>query len=180
MQARGSDRLRLLAAGLAAGLATASGTWAEGTLEAAVKATDLYKFAAFVAWPAAAAGAGGTLQLCLAGDDPFGALIDQAVRGQQVGGRAIVLVRLDRVDRGVPCQILFVAPSRRQAVAEALDQVRGAPVLTVTDAADDPAHRGMIDFVLRDNRVRFRIDPHEAAQSGLSISSKLLSLAVKP
>ena len=58
--------------------------------------------------------------------------------------------------------------------------MRGAPVLTVTDDAGDPAARGMIDFVLRDGRVRFRIDPRAAERSGLVISSKLLSLAVKP
>jgi hypothetical protein len=89
-------------------------------------------------------------------------------------------MRLERVERGAPCQILFAAPSRRQPPAEALDKVRGEPVLTVTDEAGDPSARGMIDFVLRDGRVRFRIDPRTAERSGLSISSKLLSLAVKP
>ena len=49
----------------------------------------------------------------------------------------------------------------------------------VTDGANAP---GMINFVLKDNRVRFIVDDDAAAQSGLTISSKLLSvaLAVKP
>jgi hypothetical protein len=40
----------------------------------------------------------------------------------------------------------------------------------------------MINFVLRDNRVRFTVDDDLAAQFGLGISSKLLNvaLAVKP
>jgi hypothetical protein len=91
-----------------------------------------------------------------------------------------MVMRLDRVDRGAPCNILFVGPSRRQPAAEALDRVRGQPILTITDEAGDPATRGMIDFVLKDTRVRFRIDPRAAERSGLVISSKLLSLAVKP
>ena len=70
--------------------------------------------------------------------------------------------------------------SRRQSPAEALREIRGQPVLTVTDEAGDPNARGMIDFVLREGRVRFRIDPRMAERSGLLISSKLLSLAVKP
>jgi hypothetical protein len=150
-------------------------------LEVAVKATDLYKFAAFVEWPPSAfAGPTEPAVLCVAGDDPFGQVLDQAVRGQKIGDRPVVVVRLDRVERGAPCTILFVAPSRRQPPAEALDRVRGQAVLTVTDAAGDPAARGIIDFVLRDGRVRFRIDPHAAERNGLLISSKLLSLAVKP
>lgn len=153
---------------------------AQTPLELAVKATDLYKFAAFVDWPANAfAGPADPAVLCVAGDDPFGPLLDQAVRGQKIGARPIVVMRLDHVERGTDCHILFVAPSRRQAPADALDKVRGQPVLTVTDAAPDPANRGMIDFVLKDARVRFRIDPGAAERGGLAISSKLLGLAVK-
>jgi hypothetical protein len=87
-------------------------------------------------------------------------------------------MRLERVEKGVGCNILFVAPSRRQAPADALEKVRGQPVLTVTDDADGPG-RGMIDFVLKDAHVRFRIDPRAAERGGLAISSKLLSLAVR-
>jgi hypothetical protein len=154
---------------------------AQSTLAVAVKATDLYKFAAFVEWPPSAfSGPADPAVLCVAGDDPFGPVLDQAVRGQKIGGHPIVVTRLDHVDRGAPCNILFAAPSRRQSPADALDMVRGQPVLTVTDEAGDPNARGMIDFVLREGRVRFRIDPRLAERSGLLISSKLLSLAVKP
>ena len=154
---------------------------AQPPLEIEVKATDLYKFAAFVEWPPSAfAGPAEAAVLCVTGEDPFGPVLDQAVRGQRVGDRPIVVMRLDHVERGAPCTILFAAPSRRQPLAEALDKVRGQPILTVTDNAGDPAARGMIDFVLRDGRVRFRIDPRAAERSGLVISSKLLSLAVRP
>jgi hypothetical protein len=84
------------------------------------------------------------------------------------------------VDRGVACHILFLAPSRRQSVAEALDKVRGAAILTITDGAPDSASRGMVDFVLKEGRVRFRIDDRAADRAKLVVSSKLLSLAVRP
>jgi hypothetical protein len=154
---------------------------AQTPLEIAVKATDLYKFAAFVDWPPSAfSDPTAPAMLCVEGEDPFGPVLDQAVRDQRIGGRPIMVVRLDHVDRGSPCNILFAGPSRRQPPAEALREVRGQPVLTITDEAGDPNARGMIDFVLREGRVRFRIDPRMAERSGLLISSKLLSLAVKP
>jgi hypothetical protein len=37
---------------------------------------------------------------------------------------------------------------------------------------------GMINFVLEDNRVRFEVNKTAAEQTGMKISSKLLSLAV--
>jgi hypothetical protein len=39
-------------------------------------------------------------------------------------------------------------------------------------------HKGIVNFVIVDDRVRFEIDDAEAARRGLRISSKLLSLAV--
>jgi hypothetical protein len=51
-------------------------------------------------------------------------------------------------------------------------------VLTVSDVRG----LGIINFVVKDNRVRFDVDDEAAAQSGLTISSKLLGFAlnVKP
>jgi hypothetical protein len=171
----------ILAAAAAALGAAGPSAWAQSPLETAVKAAYLYKFGAFVEWPATAFdGPAAPVEICVAGADPFGPLLDRAVRGQKIAGHPIAVVRLDHVDRAPPCQILFVAPSPRQPVADALDKVRGAAILTVTDSGADPASRGVIDFVLKDNHVRFRIDGRTASGDGLAVSSKLLSLAVKP
>jgi hypothetical protein len=68
------------------------------------------------------------------------------------------------------------------AVTAALDAARGKPILTVTDLQANAAVHGMIGFVVENGHVRFDIDDAAAAQSGLTVSSKLLSLArsVKP
>jgi hypothetical protein len=147
--------------------------------EFAVKAAFLSKFGFYVEWPPAALG-NGPLVLCVVGEDPFGNYLDEAVAGQQVGGRAIVIKRLKSAARESGCHIAYVgSESRPGAVSEAL---RGSPTLVVTDSQSSSAAGGAIHFVLRDNRVRFTIDDDAAAQSGLGVSSKLLSLAlaVKP
>jgi hypothetical protein len=87
------------------------------------------------------------------------------------------VARLAEVDRESGCQVLYAVGSSRQSVPQALQAVRGAPVLTVTDAGRGPT-RGMIHFVVFEDRVRFHIDAQQAAQSGLSISSKLLALGL--
>lgn len=148
-------------------------------LETAIKATYLYKFAPFVAWPETAFEApSSAINLCLAQGDPFGAALDQAAAGQRVGERPLVVRRLPSIDRPAGCHILFVGPAGAQPVREVLAAVRGTPVLTITDSMHDPADKGIINFVIDSNRVRFEIDAGAAAQQGLAISSKLLSLAV--
>ena len=51
------------------------------------------------------------------------------------------------------------------------------PILTVSDIKGFTAYGGIIQFKLVDNKVRFTINIDAATRAGLTISSKLLSLA---
>jgi hypothetical protein len=147
-------------------------------IEYAVKATYLCKFAPFVEWPATAfASRSSPFNLCVLGDDPFGRTLDQAVSGQRVGDHPILVRRLDRMEGAETCHILYAGGSPRLPAAEAVRRVRGAPVLTVTDESRGGSG-GIIQFVLREGRVRFEIDAAAATASQIVISSKLLSLAL--
>ncbi|MDO8802223.1 YfiR family protein [Phenylobacterium sp.] len=158
-------------------LTTVGAAGAAGSLEAPVKATYLYKLVPFVEWPAGAfASPTQPVVLCLLGGDPFGAVLDQAVRGQKIGARAIVVHRLAKAEKATGCHVLYLSAPRALGAAEALQSAHGAPVLTVTDQAAGAG--AVVNFVLRENRVRFTIDSRAAAENGLTISSKLLSLAL--
>lgn len=174
------DRRQILTA-LSAALATsfaAGAAMAASSLEYAVKANYLYKFAPFVEWPSRAfAQASTPFSICVAGEDPFGAALDDAVRGQTLNGRPIVVRRITVVEPESSCQVLFVSRLTGQTPADALKAVAGEPVLTVTDGGRS-GEGGIIQFVMADGHVRFDIDEAAARSSGLNISSKLLSLAV--
>ena len=157
------------------------GAWAQdsNSLEKAVKATYLYKFGSFVDWPDMAfISPSSDVHLCIAGDDPFGPTLDLAVQGQQVEGRPVTVRRIRIAERDSQCHIMFISGSSAQSVAEGIDAVSGTPTLTITDSSRDASAKGIIHFVIRDNRVRFEIDDQVAAANGLMISSKVLSLAV--
>jgi len=148
------------------------------SLEYAVKATYLYKFAPFVEWPNESAEfPAGAFTLCVVGNPPFGTTLDRAVEGQTVAGRPITIRRFAAISSDPGCTVMYVAGLDAQSAAADLAAVHGLPVLTVTDDARDPAARGIINFVITENRVRFEIDEQAAAASGLTISSKLLALA---
>jgi hypothetical protein len=148
------------------------------TLEYAVKGNYLYKFGPFVQWPDAAHQAPDSpVVVCIVGRDPFGQELDQAIAGQRIGMRPIVIRRQQAVARNSGCHIMFLGGSPAQSIAEAAAVVRGTPVLTVTDAMANNRTPGIIEFVVENNRVRFNIDDQAAAENGLVISSQLLSLA---
>lgn len=146
-------------------------------LEAEVKATYLYKLAQFVTWPPGALPSG-PFTVCVVGGRPFSGLLDQAVQGAQVQQHPIVVRHYASIRFNPGCQVMFVTASDPQQIAAMLAAVRGSPVLTVTDSQQETDATGIINFVLVDGRVRFQIDRRAAAQNGLIISSKLLSLAV--
>ncbi len=158
-------------------LATSPAALAAANLEYAVKANYLYKFAPFVTWPSQAfASSAEPFQICVIGEDPFGPALDDAVKGQQIGLRRIVVRRMQRIDGPMGCHIAFVAGSRTQPVAEIIRVLRNQPVLTV---ADEQQGAGCaIRFLVKGGRVRFIINRAAAAQGDLSISSKLLDLAL--
>lgn len=143
------------------------------SLEYPIKATFLDKFGDFITWPTEAAP---TFSICVLGLDPFGPIIDQALRDKVHQGRPIALARVPDAAAARACHILYIG--KTDATAAVLTALAGNPVLTVTDAASwNGTPRGMIHFVVSDNRVRFIIDDAAAAAAGLTISSKLLAVA---
>jgi len=167
------DRLAALSAGtLAAFMPVLSAGADEAPLEYAVKATYLYKFAPFVTWPPSIAQKA-TFDLCLSGSDDVTKLAPEAAEGQAVNGKPLTIRRLAAGESADTCQILYVAPSPTAGLL--LDTVRNKPVLTITEAA--ATNHGIIGFTVIQHHVRFDIDNALAKNAGLSISSKLLSLA---
>lgn len=146
--------------------------------DTAVKAAFLPKFARYVTWPAAAMPRGSDpFVLCVLGSDPFGTMLDNAARAQTIDGRRIAVRRIDSAAAADGCQIAFVQGSRTRPAGQVIAALGKKPVLTVTDASNG-SQRGIIHFAVINGRVRFFIDQASAAQRGLSISSRLLALAI--
>lgn len=170
---------RRILAGLiaAAALAAPSAVQAQAS-ETAVKAAFLPRFARYVVWPPAAMPKlGEPLSLCVIGTDPFGAALDEAARTQSVDGRRIAVRRFATADSALNCHIAFIQGSSTHPVGQQIAAFGRRPVVTVTDARNGGA-RGIVHFSNVSGRVRFFIDDAGAAQRGLTISSRLLSLAV--
>ncbi len=173
-------RLRTVGRAIATGalllVSAGPGHAGDRSLEYAVKATYLYKFAPFVDWPPTAFDQpNAPFVLCIVGADPFAEPIEKTVASQRIGDHPLLLRHLSAADARSGCHLMFVEGSPSQTVAQALEAVRGSPTLTVTDS--DAPTPGIIQFVVVNDRVNFDIDNVAAATNHLTISSKLLALA---
>lgn len=160
-------------------LAGAAAAFAQDSLEYSLKASFLYKFGSFVSWPKDAfASETSPVVLCIAGQDHFGDIIDRAVAGQYVGKRSIEVKRIPIANQESGCHIMYIAGSSSQTVEEGVEAMRHSHTLTFTNSTQNLAEKGIVHFVLKDNRLRFEIDDSLAAENGLVLSSKVLSLAI--
>ena len=170
--------LRLLAV---AGLLVSGPTVAAQAVRASeyqVKAVFLFNFAQVVDWPAEAfADSGSTVTICVLGADPFGDFLDQTVRDERVGGRALQVRRYHNVDEINACHIVFISRSGGSPPEETLAGIKRRPILTVSDIDGFAERGGIIAFVTDRQRIRLKINVLAAEAAHLTISSKLLRVA---
>ena len=146
--------------------------------EHAVKAAYLYRFSFFVEWPDSAFKSDESpLVLGVLGGNSFKAALDRMLKGKKMKGRSVKTRQFADPRDLDYCHILYVGDEDRTMIEQTLNQVRGESTLVVGDGKDFLAHGGVIQFVERNERIRFRIDNAAARRSGLRISSKLLQLA---
>jgi len=145
----------------------------DAVTEYQVKAAFLYNFSRFVNWPGAL---DNTFRLCVIGQNPFENLLDGLI-GKNVHDSIMVVETHDSTDTVHDCQVLFISRSLEPELDTIITAIDGLPILTVSDIASFTDAGGMIGLGIVNNKIRFEINTDAAGLAGLSISSKLLSLA---
>lgn len=144
-----------------------------------IKAGYIYNFTKLVEWPPSAAPKGQTFVIGVLGNDTFAAILERTVDGKLLDGKRFVVKRLKAKEyKDCGCRILVVSRADGAQPDEILQFQRTASVLTIGEAPDFARRGGIIAFTLdADSRVRFEVNVEAAKQSGLNISSRLLTLA---
>lgn len=144
-----------------------------------VQAAYLSNFGRFVEWPVRpGANERDPFYLCVLGQDPFGPLLDAAVKGETISGAPMAARRVTSATDAANCRIVFVNSTKDSELKGILTTLRTFKALTVSDTFDFTRQGGMIQFVLDGNRVRFEINIAAAQRAGLTLSSQLLKVAV--
>lgn len=142
-------------------------------VEYRVKAAFLYNFARFTSWPEHT---GGIFRLCVLGDAPFSQAL-KVLNGKVVHNETLAITSIDNASDFNGCELVYIGTSYTDELDEVIALLQEQSVLTVSDIDAFIDHGGIIGFRIVDNRIRFEINASAAARAGLSISSRLLSLA---
>lgn len=162
-----------------AAFACAAGGGADET-ESQIKAAYLYKFAAYIEWPATAfADAKSPVTIGVVGADEVAEELNIIKGRRMVNSRAVEVKLFKPGDPLIGAHILFIGRQAGGHLKQLLDSVQSQPVATVTESAGALGTGSIINFVPVEDRIRFEVSVTNAERSGLKISARMLSVAQK-
>ena len=159
-----ADAVRAIAFVLWSPCAWAGKQKASGQYE--LKAAFLFNIARFVEWPPEAfADAAAPIVMGIAGEDPFGAVLDQVLNGQRVKGRPFRVERFASMAAVRGCHLVFL-----NGVKMGGGRVEA---LTVSDSEDFCTRGGMVGLQIQGGRLVLEVNLAAVNRSGLRISAQL-------
>jgi YfiR/HmsC-like len=163
----------LLAAGLT--LAASGVTTAQSATGAVLTAAFLFNFAKFTEWPADAPKEG-PLTICVSGDPDVVSALERIVKGRPLAGRDVAASNVPDGDWR-SCHVLFLTGLDAGHSQRIVDELKGVPVLTVSDRERFAEAGGIVGLVVDAGKIRFKINTDAAERAHLHLSSRVLILA---
>ncbi len=116
------------------GAALYAGAQEPAFAEYQVMVAYLYNFAKFVEWPSEAfASVDEPIGICVLGQNPFGSVLEQTVRGKVVANRTFVVRQISNTQQSSKCHIVFVSASERKRSLVFLEELKSKRVLTISE-----------------------------------------------
>lgn len=143
------------------------------------KALYLYNFTKQIGWPPTAKT--GDFVIAVVGSNPIYKQLALIATGKMTGSQKIVVKKYNSIDEVSHCHMIFVA--RSQASNANMDKLMqkfaNKNTLIVTEKEDYIEKGSIINFVIRDEQMRFELSKTNALKNGLQISANLEKLAIQ-
>ena len=161
-----------------------------------IKSAFIYNFINFVEWPEEKTTDSNELVIVgIAGSDDLGRAFEK-IKGRKVRDKSITLERIEELDKPSEkdtkeysawqekigsirnCHVLFFGKTvKKETVESILKEISKSSVLTVGESDLFLESGGIVNFTIKNKKVRFEINIIAATDNGLKIRSKLLKLA---
>jgi hypothetical protein len=142
-----------------------------------IKAAYLYHIINFVQWPGGHSNSRKHMSICLVGDATFQSLLKPLTNNSSSHYDVEIVVNHSNASVD-GCHIVYFANTTVEQTKYLIAQTRNRPILTLGDVPGFARLGGMIGFVNHENNVRLEVNLSSANNAGLSISAKLLEVAL--
>ncbi len=155
-----------------------------------IKAAFLYNFMNFIEWPKEKIQDSNSITLCIVGKNALNQAFDMLEK-KEIGDKPVIVKRfssLEGFDKDQLQQVirkfddahlLYLMDSEKDHAKAILKKIRGKAILTVGESPHFLENDGIINFVTKQDKLRFEINNRVAQKEKITIRSKLLRLAIR-
>lgn len=145
-----------------------------------VKAEFIERFTRFTEWPDESQ-INDTSKSFILGvigeENHFAATLEEIFTTKKIRGKKVVVRRFSEPNEASQCDLLFIAEVTKRKLLKILSYTKNKPILTVSDSESFARSGVLINFVIRNNKIRFEINEKAVQESKLTISYLLLQAA---
>ncbi len=143
-----------------------------------IKAAFIYNFAKFVEWPQTVfENESDSIIICIAPNNEPDSDVFFSLNNKTVGGKKIKVRICDDIKDIGDCQILFLDSTDPRFIQEVLRTVKDRSVLTVGHIRGFTQEGPVINFFIKEGKLRFEVNLDAAKRSGIKLGSQILMSA---
>ena len=147
------------------------------SVEYEVKAAFIHNFTQFIDWSRDSfEGEDSPIRIGILGTGPIDTSL-MNLNGKKVQRRSLEVARVNDLKNANEHHIIFINSSEKGQIRSILRSLKNTGILTIGDMPGFAKECGIINFYLKNGKVRFEINLEASHRENLKISSKLLRLA---
>lgn len=137
----------------------------------------IYNFTKYFDWPDNTKTGNFTIEVL--GHKSVADELTRLTAGKSVGSQPIVVKNLNSVDQLGKSQILFIGHWQSRMIADILSKGAVNNTLIITEAEGLLVQGSAINFIIRDNTIKFEMDMSNATDKGVKVDPRIRELAYK-
>jgi hypothetical protein len=144
--------------------------------EEAVKAIFLYRFAGYVTWPESMASKS-QFTIAVLGANRVAEQLQAFLPEHPIQGKPARVTSIQGLAQLGDAQMVYIGPDFTGKLSVLIEALKNRPILIVTDQPGALAEGSIVNFLIKEQHVRFEISTSAAKRSSLLIGSGLLAVA---
>lgn len=142
-----------------------------------IKAVLISKIAKYIDWPPETQSKSEYFTIGVIGENPFGEALELAFENREIKNKKVVVKYFRDVERFNHCDVVFISSSGKDSLDKILPRLRGKSILTIGDTKGFGEKGVLINFYIRNNKIRFELNESAAKAEGFRIDYRLRNIA---
>ena len=142
--------------------------------EEQAKTSLVYNLTKFVQWPSSPPDK--TLNLCVYRDDPIMSPLS-TLKDKTSRGLGLRIQKVGTAEEAKACDLLYIGRGEQANLRQLARGLQDQEILLVSDIPDSATAGAMVEILLDNRRIAFKINKHAADKANLKLSAQLLNLA---